>query len=107
MHRFFTKIHFTLNNKELQSAIASKLEITQSEAETLLQATVRALVAQLQENKIVNIQGFGSFEVKKKEERLTVNPKTKKRTITPPKLALAFKTSSVYREKIKDLPHEE
>ena len=96
-----------MNNKELQSAIASKLGISQSETEVLIQSTVDAMMKKLSENKQISIHGFGSLEVRKKEERLTVNPLTKKRTMVPAKLALAFKPSTVYKDKIKELPRYE
>jgi len=49
----------------------------------------------------VGIQGFGAFEVRKKEERISVNPVTKQRMLVPPKLTLAFKPSSTLKERIK------
>ncbi|MGN1244462.1 MAG: HU family DNA-binding protein, partial [Alloprevotella sp.] len=47
------------------------------------------------------IQGFGSFEVKKKMERIVVNPATKQRKLIPPKLVMGFKPSAVLKEKLK------
>lgn len=96
-----------MNNKELQSALAAKLKISTSEVEKMLQSTIEAMVDQLKESKSINIQGFGSFEVRKKDERVSVNPVTKVRTMVPAKLSLAFKTSTVYKEKIKELPRHE
>jgi DNA-binding protein HU-beta len=96
-----------LNNKELQTALAGKLEMSTSEIDLFLQSTVDVMVDQLKANKTINIQGFGSFEVRKKEERVTVNPLTKVRSMVPAKLSLAFKTSTVYKDKIKDLPRHE
>lgn len=96
-----------MNNKELQSALAAKLKISTAEVETLLHATVEAMVDQLKNNKSINIQGFGSLEVREKAERVSVNPVTKLRTMVPAKLSLAFKTSTVYKEKLKELPRHE
>ena len=45
------------------------------------------------------VQGFGIFDVKKKLERVVVNPATKKRMLVPPKLVLNFKPSNVLKEK--------
>ena len=55
----------------------------------------------LQEGNIVTIQGFGTFEVKKKAERITVNPTTKQRMLVPPKLVLAYRPSGQLKEKFK------
>lgn len=108
MRRFFNlKKILALNNKELQSALAAKLKISTSEVENLLHTTIDAIVDQLKDGKSINIQGFGSFEVREKAERVSVNPVTKVRTMIPAKLSLAFKTSTVYKEKIKELPRHE
>ncbi|MFQ7039368.1 MAG: HU family DNA-binding protein [Barnesiella sp.] len=39
----------------------------------------------------VSIQGFGTFEPRKKLERIAVNPATGKRMLIPPKIVLSFK----------------
>ena len=39
----------------------------------------------------VQIAGLGTFEVRKKMERIIVNPGTGQRMLVPPKLVLAFK----------------
>ncbi len=93
-----------MNNKELQAAIASNLALSQSETETLIHAAVSAISDKLSEQKSVSIHGFGTFEIREKKERVTVNPLTKKRSIVPSKIAVAFKPSTVYKDKIKDLP---
>jgi DNA-binding protein HU-beta len=93
-----------MNNKEFQSALAAKLGISSAEVEELQQAATTALVNELQTGNSINVQGFGSFEVREKEERAVVNPLTKERSIVPAKKALAFKVSAVYKEKIKDTP---
>ncbi len=95
-----------MNNKEFQSAIAAKLNISTVEVEELQQATANALLSEFQSDNTINLQGFGSFEVREKEERTVVNPLTKERSVVPAKKALAFKVSAVYKEKIKDIPRK-
>ncbi len=93
-----------MNNKEFQTAVAAKMGISKSEAEMLQQSVVEALIDELKQDNAINIQGFGSFEVREKNERSVVNPKTKERTIVPSKKALVFKVSSVYKDRVKDIP---
>ena len=59
------------------------------------------MTQELQEGNVVTIQGFGTFEVKKKAERITVNPTTKQRMLVPPKLVLAYRPSGQLKEKFK------
>ena len=96
-----------MNNKELLSNLSAKLNLSQTEANLFLAEFVQAAAGQLDRGNAINFQGFGVLEVRKKEERLSVNPLTKKRTLIPPKLAVAYKMSSVLKEKIKDIPHHE
>lgn len=59
------------------------------------------MTQELQEGNVITIQGFGTFEVKKKAERITVNPTTKQRMLVPPKLVLAYRPSGQLKEKFK------
>ncbi len=95
-----------MNNKEFQSSIAAKLGISKADTEALQQSIVDALIYELKENNSINIQGFGSFEVREKNERIVINPITKERSVVPSKKALTFKVSSVYKEKVKDIPRK-
>ena len=48
----------------------------------------------------IGFQGFGTLEVRKKEERISVHPVTKIRTLIPPKLVVSFKQSNILKEKL-------
>ncbi len=56
---------------------------------------------QLQNNNQISLQGFGSFEVKKKTERISVNPTNKQRMLVPPKLVLTYRPSNLLKDKFK------
>ena len=96
-----------MNSKELTSELANRLDKTQKEVNLLLEATVAVMKEEFAKNNTISFQGFGAFEVRKKEERITVNPATQKRMLTPPKFVLAFKTSSILKDKLKELPENE
>ena len=59
------------------------------------------MTQELQDGNTIAIQGFGTFEVKKKLERISVNPVTQQRMLIPPKLVLTYKPSITLREKFK------
>ena len=48
------------------------------------------------------VPSFGIFEVKKKLERVLVNPTTKQRMLVPPKMVVNFKPNTSLRSKIKN-----
>lgn len=50
----------------------------------------------------MSIPKFGTFEVKKRLERIVVNPGTKQRMLVPPKLVLGFKPIASLKEKVKN-----
>ena len=67
----------------------------------MLSSAIGVMTQELQEGKLIAIQGFGSFEVKKKMERISVNPTTQQRMLIPPKLVLSYKPSTNLKEKFK------
>ena len=50
----------------------------------------------------VLVPTFGTFEVKKKLERVMVNPSTGQRMLVPPKLVLNFKPNVNWKERVKN-----
>lgn len=65
---------------------------------SLNEALIRTLTDTLQEDGNISIKGFGTFELKKKAERMTVLP-NKKRMLFPPKLQMAFKPATSLKDK--------
>lgn len=63
-------------------------------------AFVGSIAEKLDDDTQLAVQGFGTFEVKKKMERVVVNPANKQRKLIPPKLVLAFKPSAVLKDKM-------
>jgi len=96
-----------MNHKELIANMAAKMNAPKSVVADLLDITVSTCTELLVEEKTIGFQSFGNFEVRKKEERLSVHPSTQIRTLIPPKLVVNFKQSNILKEKLKDLPHHD
>lgn len=96
-----------MKHKDLLIAIASSMNQSEETVEKLVDATVEILRSQLIEGNTIGLQGFGSFELRRKEERLSVHPVTKIRTLIPPKLVVNFKQSSTLKVKLKEIPRHE
>ena len=90
-----------LNNKDFTSELSRRLGYTIKDTSELMSSLLSDMTQELQEGNVVTIQGFGTFEVKKKAERITVNPTTKQRMLVPPKLVLAYRPSGQLKEKFK------
>lgn len=90
-----------MNNKEFISELSRRLSYNNKETTKLVSSVLSVMTQELQEGKTIAIQGFGTFEVKKKMERISVNPSTQQRMLIPPKLVLTYKPSITLKEKFK------
>ncbi len=77
-----------MNNKEFTSELAERLGYTIKDTSELMNSLLSSMTQELEEGNVIAIQGFGSFEVKKKAERISINPASKQRMLVPPKLVL-------------------
>ena len=76
----------TTNNKEFTSELAERLGYTIKDTSELIGSLLSDMIQELEEGNVIAVQGFGSFEVKKKAERISINPASKQRMLVPPKL---------------------
>lgn len=81
--------------------MSQRLGYTIKDTSELIASLLSDMAQQLQEGNAVSVQGFGTFEVKKKIERITINPVTKLRMLVPPKLVLNYKPSNALKDKFK------
>ncbi len=91
-----------MNTKELISTLAQTNSMTEQEASQMLGLVVNQMVDTLTDGKVLSVKGFGAFEVRKKNERMAVHPTTGAKMMVPPKLVLAFKQSTVLKDKLKE-----
>lgn len=89
-----------MNNKDFVSEISTRLSISPSQCQQMISEFTNAMIDALEMDNEVVIAGLGSFEIKKKKERIMVNPSTGKKMLVPPKLALNFKMSNTFKNKI-------
>lgn len=90
-----------MNNKDFTSELSKRLGCTMKETSEFVSFLISEMSEQLQNNNQISIQGFGSFEVKKKAERISVNPTNKQRMLVPPKLVLTYRPSNLLKDKFK------
>lgn len=90
-----------MNNKDYIGALAARTDSSAKDTQKTVNALIALLADTLDTDTSLAVQGFGTFEVKKKVERVVVNPATKKRKLIPPRLALNFKPSAVLKEKMQ------
>ena len=89
-----------MNNKEFTAELSRRTGVSVKETTDLIGKLIDEMTQELVEGNAVAILGFGTFDVKKKAERISVSPTTKQRMLVPPKLVLSFKPSSLLRDRV-------
>lgn len=91
-----------INNKIFIAELAQRLGYSVKDTQKMVYSIVDSMADTFQEGNAVNVQNFGSFEVKKKMERIMVSPSTGQRMLVPPKLVLGFRISPKWKEQVKN-----
>lgn len=89
-----------MNKTELIAAIADKAGLTKKDAEKALTAAVESVTEALAKEDKVQIIGFGSFEVKKRDARIGRNPRTKQEIKIPATKTPVFKAGKALKDKV-------
>lgn len=97
----------SMKNKELIAELSAKLGWTVQEVTEMLSAFGSVVGLKLIDNDAIYLQGLGLFEIKKKAERIAVNPANGKRYLVPPKLVPVFKPGATIKSKLKELSDNE
>lgn len=92
-----------MTNQELIATLAKRVALTQRETSDVLDTLVSIFNDKLEQGDSINIQGFGLFETRKREERISVNPVSKQRFLIPPKISVAFKPGQTIKDNLKKL----
>lgn len=89
-----------MNNRDFISQLAKKTGYDQQEVQRMVDSVTSTMGDAFQEGREMTVKGFGTFEIKKKLERVIVNPSTQQRMLVPPKLVLNFKPNTAWKRKI-------
>lgn len=90
-----------MDNKKLVETVAANLGRSADDVSKLLEAFAGVLRTRCGEMDSVIVPGFGTFEPKKRNERVMVHPSTGRRMLVPPKIVVGFKVSNVLKTKLK------
>lgn len=90
-----------MNNKQFLNELSEKCQLGADQTAGHVNELLGVMEKIWQDGDSVSLSGFGILEVKKKNERVSVNPTTGKRMLVPPKLVLTYKPSSLLKEKLK------
>ena len=89
-----------MNKAELISAVAEKAELSKKDTEAVISAMLDTIAASLKDGDKIQLVGFGSFEVKKRAERIGRNPKTKESIKIPASQVPVFKAGKALKDTV-------
>ena len=89
-----------MNKNELINAVAERANLTKKDSEIAVSAVIDAITDALCDGDKVQLVGFGSFEVKKREARVGRNPKTKEPIEIPATKVPVFKAGKLLKDSV-------
>ena len=89
--------------KEFIGLIADASGQSKKDVEHLLATTNSIVRENLMAGKSIQIQGLGSLEIKAKNERVVVHPRTGERTQVPAKNQLVFRPVANMKDELKKI----
>ena len=89
-----------MNKTELINAVAEPAALSKKDSEAAVNAALEVITAALKDGDKVQLVGFGSFEVKKREARVGRNPRTKEAIDIPASKVPVFKPGKALKDVI-------
>ncbi len=83
---------------ELVNKIAAKAACSKKDAEKALNAVVNSITEALADGDKVTLVGFGTFEVKKRDAKVGINPRTKAQIKIPARKVPTFKAGKALKD---------
>jgi len=90
-----------MNKMELVSAVATKAELTQKDAEKAVNALLETIYNTLAKKEKIQLIGFGTFEVRDRAARTGRNPQTGEEMTIPASKVPAFKPGKELKQAVK------
>ena len=89
-----------MNKNELVSAMAEAADLSKKDTEAALTAFVDVVTQALKEGEKVQLVGFGSFELRKREARIGHNPRTKEPMDIAASVTPVFKAGKILKDAV-------
>lgn len=90
-----------MNKAELVQAAAAKANVSQRDAEAVIDAALELITGSLVNGEPVKVSGFGIFEKKERAARAGTNPSTGEKIQIPAAKSVSFKPSKGLKEKLQ------
>lgn len=91
-----------MDSKTFNEILASRLQADVERIERLTSAMSEVIARETLHGKQIVFPGFGSFEARKREERVSLHPSTGVRMLLPPRLTLSFRPAASLKLKVRN-----
>ena len=89
-----------MNKSDLISKMAEKSAMTKKDSEKALKALIESVEEALAKGDKVQLVGFGTFEVRFRQQRTGRNPRTKETIVIPASKQPVFKAGKAFKDAV-------
>ena len=90
----------TVTKADIVDRVSSATGLTKVETETVMNGIMNTITSALENNRRVELRGFGTFGVKKRDPRKARNPGTGETVYLPKRYVPTFKPSGLLRKNV-------
>ncbi len=91
-----------MTKADIVDKVAVGTGLTKLETEALIEGFFKTVIESLRDGKGIEIRGFGSYKVKKKNARQARNPKTGEQVFVPEHYVPSFKFSKEFKDIVNE-----
>lgn len=91
-----------MTKSELINVISAKTDLSHGDVRAVVDCMLDTITAKMDKGEDVTISGFGRFEVRHREEKHYVNPKTGEKKVLASTVTPGFKASGNLKKAVKE-----
>jgi len=90
----------TVTRAQLGEAVYQQIGLSRIESVELIESILKFMSESLERGESLKLSSFGSFSVRKKNERIGRNPKTGEEVLISPRKIIVFRPSQILKSRI-------
>ncbi len=90
-----------MDTKTFTNILAERLRRDPEDVQVVTKALGRLIAEQIVDGNSVTMPGFGTFEPKMRDERITNHPASGRRILVPPKMSMMFRPATLLKQKVR------
>lgn len=91
-----------MDTKTFNEILAGRLNVDVEKIERLTSSMAAVIANETLEGHQVVWPGFGTFETRKRDERISTHPSSGVRMLVPPRVTLSFRPASSLKQKVRN-----